>query len=356
MNIGIIGAGWFGCYVAEYLLENYSNISITLIDKNSNIFEGSSYNNQNRLHLGFHYPRCEITRIKCKNNFKKFIKKYYEFIEPIDKNYYIISKFSNLSYNDFIKLYNFDDYKLIKNNFNITNIEGNILNVNEMFINYKKVKDYFNSKLKKNKNIEILLNYEVQNVDVIDKNIIIINNEKKFNKLFICTYNQTNELIKNLFKNITNDIIYEKCLTLIYKKIDDVPFNCLTIMDGNFSSIYYYSTNEINNTEYYTLTDVKNTPLIKSSNINNVYNFNAYDLNEKVLLFEKNLIDYYPDFKKKFEFYSHYESLKCKNNSINDSRDINININDKQNIVNIWCGKLSFIFEINDIIDKIINI
>jgi replicative DNA helicase len=71
-------------------LNNFDNVSITIIDKNDEIFGGSSYNNQNRLHLGFHYPRCSITQQKCKKHFQHFIKQYANLLEDIDKNFYVI--------------------------------------------------------------------------------------------------------------------------------------------------------------------------------------------------------------------------------------------------------------------------
>ena len=43
--------------------------------KKKDIFNGASGYNQNRLHLGFHYPRSKKTRIQSKVGFYKFIKK-----------------------------------------------------------------------------------------------------------------------------------------------------------------------------------------------------------------------------------------------------------------------------------------
>ena len=74
-NICIIGGGWYGCYIAEYLLEHFNYLNITIIDEKHDIFEGSSSNNQNRLHLGFHYPKCDITKNKCKLYYTKFLNK-----------------------------------------------------------------------------------------------------------------------------------------------------------------------------------------------------------------------------------------------------------------------------------------
>ena len=333
-KICVIGTGWYGCYISEYLLDNYSNIDITILEKNNDLFTGSSYKNQNRLHLGYHYPRCPITREKCKKNYNKFLNKYTELVKHVDKNYYCISKNnSNISFNNYIKLYN--DYEVVHNNF-LNNIDGHILNTNEGFIDFKKTKKYFKKKF--HNRIKIKYNYYVKTIKNKD-GVVRINNELEFSKVFNCTYNQY---------QIESPIIYEKCLTLLYKKIEEVPFDCLTIMDGNFSSIYLYYDN------IYTLTNVTYTPLIKSYSFKEVREFNNYDLYNIKKKFEKNILNYYKDFKKKFKYYDFYESFKCKNISDLDSRDINIKID--KNIFNVWCGKISFVCELDFFIKNFLSI
>ena len=129
-NICIIGGGWYGCYIAEYLLEHFNYLNITIIDEKHDIFEGSSSNNQNRLHLGFHYPKCDITKNKCKLYYTKFVNKYKEVILPINKNYYVISSKSTIDYDNYIKLYDINDYSIIENKL-FTNIDNNIINTNK---------------------------------------------------------------------------------------------------------------------------------------------------------------------------------------------------------------------------------
>lgn len=321
MNICVIGGGWYGCYVTEFLIDNFKNINVTLLEKEKTLFSGSSYKNQNRLHLGFHYPRCEITRNKCKINFEKFKKKYNFILEEIEKNYYVISNESKVSYNDFIKLYK--DYSLVENNF-IKNVEGKIINTNEMYINFEKARKYFLEKFKDK--IKLVFNYEVKNIEKL-----------KYNKIFNCTYNQI---------QCETNVIYEKCLTLLYKKVNTIPFDCLTVMDGEFSSLFLYKN------DIYTLTNVKYSPLVKSKHFNDVKNFNEYNLDKKKKYMEENIKFYYPDFNKNFVYTGFYESYKCKNKCLNDSRDININI--KNNIFNIWCGKISLIFELDEKINKFV--
>lgn len=343
MNVCIIGSGWYGCYVAEYIIDKFKDINITILEKNNDIFDGSSYKNQNRLHNGFHYPRCKITRDKCIKYYNKFINKYPDIVTPINNNYYIISKTSKIKYNDYIKLYDKNSYTILNNNI-FTNVDRNILNVNESFINFYKAKEYFKNKLKDK--VKIINNFEVINLIQNDNNIIINNDYRyKFDKVFNCTYNQLNY-------NNNKSFMFEKCLTLVYEKINqNIDFDTLTIMDGNYSSLYTYKDN------LFTLTDVLNTPLIKHYDFNIVKDSNNYTIDNHTLLsyiskFEDNICYYYPTFKHNFKYNDYYISYKCKNiNNDLDTRDININIDN--NIINIWCGKISFIFDIDNYLNKI---
>lgn len=335
-NVAIIGGGWYGCYIAEYLLDNFNHLNITIIERDDDIFKGSSYNNQNRLHLGFHYPRCSITNRKCITNFHLFSEKYPELLENIEHNFYAIAEGSKIQFNDFKNLY--EDFTIMENDF-LKNIEGGIINTNEKYINFKKAQGYFKTKLL-NK-AKLLTNYNVINVKNIN-GVVNINNSLVFDKVFNCTYNQL-----EVDEQPSNHAIYEKSLTLIYKKISKIPFDCLTIMDGNYNSIFKYDDNDT-----YTLTSVKYTPLIIDSTFSKVQKFSDYDIHDKIRLFEEEILRFYPDFNKNFIYNGFYESFKCKNVNLNDSRDINVHID--KNIFSVWCGKISFIFELDSLINKFI--
>ena len=55
MRIAIIGAGFYGTYIA-YKLSEQKKYEVSIFEKNKNICCAAS-NNQYRLHTGFHYPR-----------------------------------------------------------------------------------------------------------------------------------------------------------------------------------------------------------------------------------------------------------------------------------------------------------
>ena len=93
MNIAIIGAGWFGCLIADELLKR--NYKVRIFERENEIFNNASGNNQNRLHLGFHYPRSKKTILQSKKGFEEFKKNLGRFCKEIPKNFYFISKDKN---------------------------------------------------------------------------------------------------------------------------------------------------------------------------------------------------------------------------------------------------------------------
>ena len=75
VDVLIIGGGIFG-YVprSNWLVL----LNIKLIETKSSLVAAASQNNQNRLHLGYHYPRDLNTAIQCKSGFDEFKEKIQE--------------------------------------------------------------------------------------------------------------------------------------------------------------------------------------------------------------------------------------------------------------------------------------
>jgi len=335
-TIIIIGSGWYGLY-SSLLLKNKFNIII--LEKNADIFNNSSYYNQNRLHLGYHYPRNNATRQICLNGYDKFINKFPEIVDDINKNYYIISKESVIDYESYLTIFNSNkkyEHEIINNHI-FLNIDGNIIQNKEKIINSDKAYKYFKNKIDNNL---IKFNYTVKTIKHID-NKIIINDELYTDYLLDCTYNQLN--LDNSQK-----YSYELTLSLVYKKYTESDdFDALTCMDGDFFSIF---PKDIKN-KIYTLTHVKYTPLIKSNNIEDIINYKLTNeiLNEKIKNMELSVQKYYKYFLDNFKYDSYFTSYKCKKISFSDDRDINIYNNN--NIISVNCGKITGIF----ILEKYLN-
>ena len=144
MKIAIIGAGWFGCHIAYELMNDGHEIKI--YEKENDIFLGASGFNQNRLHLGFHYPRSFITREQSKKGFKYFKKNYPKFSKKIKKNMYAISlsKENILDFETYLQILKLSKLKFKKLNFKklkINNVSG-LIKCDEEFIDKILLKNF----------------------------------------------------------------------------------------------------------------------------------------------------------------------------------------------------------------------
>ena len=330
-DIIIIGTGWYGLYTALLLQDTHN---VTVLEKNDDIFDNSSNYNQNRLHLGYHYPRCYKTRELCLNGYNKFINKFREVVDFIDDNYYCISKDSIIDFNTYKQIFNLPEYKhTFVNNSILNHIDGDIINTQEKIINSSRSKNYF----KKNINCEIKFNYLVEDIKQVgDK--VVINNDLECDLLFDCTYNQLN-LSKKKY-------IYENTISLIYERINfDDQYDSITIMDGDFFSLFPRDIDK----KTYSLTHVKYTPFQKYNSpgeINNVIDDNMVtEIKNNIITSVKK---YIPSFNTKYIYKGFFTSYKCKLISNNDNRSCVIEKDG--NVITVNCGKIIGIFELETFI------
>lgn len=315
-KIKIIGGGWYGCHTAsEYKING--NI-VNLFEKNNNIFCESSGKNQNRLHLGFHYPRSYNTRKLCLEGYQKFIDKYEFCTFKIKNNYYAVSNESNIDYKTFTDIMEKTNIEFeIIDNHNINNVEG-IIKVQERVIDNNIAKMYFKLFLNNN----LYYNNTISNI-----------HDENYDYIYNCTNNVYNQILKN-------EVKYEKTISLLLKLNNND--NAYTVMDGDFISLYPYDyTNCI-----YTLTHVKYTPLISSNFIEEVLNFNLTEDKLKSIksLMLNDMHKYLQLNENDYTVIDYFTSIKCKYLNSSDSRDIVVHRNN--NIYSMFCGKITGIFKI----------
>jgi len=325
MKIAIIGGGWVGCHLLSKFRQKYD---CTLFEKNDKLFLETSYKNQNRLHLGYHYARSSKTRELCYNTFDKFIQEYGFAIQEIENCVYSIPKNnSNIDFETYVDIFRKYDFKKVQLA-SLKNIEGSI-RVNEKLIDYKKIHDYFNTELKNN----CVFNSKKTIVELSNQYDLIIN-------------------ATNNFINCNQNSFYELTITLIYYLKNKIEFGSLTLVDGNLFSIY-----KLNNEGLYTLTDVEHTPIKKFKNISDLKEFEK-NINEEFIKnkrhkIENKILKYYPNFKNDFQYNSYFLSVKSKLNDKSDNR-YPIIIKDK-NVINCFTGKIQGIYPIESSIKQIID-
>jgi hypothetical protein len=324
MNIAIIGGGWVGCHLAHKLKDSHN---ITIYDKNVELFTETSYNNQNRLHLGFHYSRNLKTRNLCLTTFNRFMDDYSFLTKELIKNLYCVpTNESIIDYGTFLEIFN--KYEIENINIGLNKIEG-CVNTKERFIDFKKANLFFNQELR-----HLLIN------ENINKNKI-----KKLQKEYDLVINCTNNHIKY---NDEYNSFYELTLTLIYEKIKLTDFDALTLVDGKLFSIYPYKNND------YTVTDVEFTPIKKFNSVKKlnafIKNFDNTIVEKKQALIESRITKYYNNFTNDFRFKSYFLSTKSKIDNLSDDRSPIIIENN--NLINCFTGKIQGVYLIEDYIKQ----
>lgn len=328
MKIAIIGAGWVGCHLATKLKEEHE---ITVFEKGDFIFSETSYNNQNRLHLGFHYARNYKTRKLCLDTFDRFLDDYGHLTETVNKNLYCVPTHSSII--------DFETYLQIFKEFDFDNEESpiseipNCIGTNERYINFKRVKSFFQQKIQ-----NFIIQKEITKNDLSDL-------QKEYDLII----NSTNN---HLMMDDCVDCFYELTISLIYQKINSSGFGALTMVDGPLFSIYpYYDT-------LYSVTDVEYTPIKKFTDSKSIKNFIQNEITEEFINDRKNKIEhkilkFYPEFLLNFKYHSCFLSTKSKINDLSDERYPIIT--KKDNLVNCFTGKIQGIYIIEDYIKNIIS-
>ena len=268
MNVVIIGAGFYGCYIAKKIIEQNPKIKIDIYEKNSDILLGPARYNQYRLHTGFHYPRSFETIEQTIMGAKIFKKEFKNFFYYPRNNLYAIHKNSLTNFKDYLKiLNNFKlKFKIEKLNGidyfrNISDIEG-VVKVKEGVIKIDKLLRQIKKQTFKLTNIK--LNQEITNVDSNCGVIVSKSGEvkKKYDFIINTTYVNPNlGMSKDIFK-----LKYELAALVICKNIFNKSIG-ITIMDGDHISLYPMS-NKVSS-----LSSVIYTPFKKFSNLNEMKSY-----------------------------------------------------------------------------------
>jgi len=307
----IIGAGWVGCHLAKKFRENND----VVVYEKDEIFSktSSSFLNQNRLHLGYHYARNYDTRNLCKTTFDIFSKEYGFLLDSLKTNIYSVPIDDSLvDFKTYLKIFeDFDTHRITDIDF-LENIEGSIF-VDEKYINPKKAKKYFES---------LLINNIVYD-EIVDSDIGLLKDD------YDLIINSTN----NRFFPIIEKTFSENCTVFLYKRVKDIDFDAITLVDGNLFSLYPYENN------LFTLTDVEYTPM---------QNISIYEKRKKI---EQKVVKYYPSFKNYFEYSGHFQSVKNKIENMSAFRSPIIRHKDK--ILSCFTGKIQGIYFIENFINQL---
>jgi glycine/D-amino acid oxidase-like deaminating enzyme len=95
-DVVIIGGGFFGCSLA--LHTKTADNKVLVVEKETDLMLHASYNNQARVHGGYHYSRSLLTALRSRVNLGDFMEEYGEVVDSSFEKYYAISRaFSKVS-------------------------------------------------------------------------------------------------------------------------------------------------------------------------------------------------------------------------------------------------------------------
>lgn len=88
----IIGGGFYGAVIAVYLAKQRGLKNILLIEQESALLTRASYNNQARVHNGYHYPRSFTTAYRSQVNLPKFVRDWPDAVKQDFTKLYAIAR------------------------------------------------------------------------------------------------------------------------------------------------------------------------------------------------------------------------------------------------------------------------
>jgi glycine/D-amino acid oxidase-like deaminating enzyme len=100
----VIGGGSYGCFAALRLAQLHGGRSVVIIEQDQDIVLRASYNNQARVHNGYHYPRSLLTALRSRINAPRFIAEFKNAIYATTQQYYAVSRRrSNVTAGQFVQ-------------------------------------------------------------------------------------------------------------------------------------------------------------------------------------------------------------------------------------------------------------
>ena len=244
----VVGGGFFGMYLAEYLSRRGARV--ILCEKAEKLMKRASYNNQARVHNGYHYPRSILTAMRSHHSFPRFADEFAECIDSSFDNYYLVGRIlSKVTANQFqhfcerIGLECRDAPADIKNLTSSKWIEA-VFSTVEFTFDADKIGQQMYSRLESS-GVEIRTNCVVKSVrqapngvevELADATDELASEFVSARHVFNCTYSMTNSLVVNsrLDSIPLKHELTEICLVEMPEILRRVG---LTVMCGPFFSV-----------------------------------------------------------------------------------------------------------------------
>lgn len=239
-DVIVIGGGVFGCLSAIELAKK--GLSVKLVEKNADLMLAATLNNQNRLHLGYHYPRDVETAIQCQRGFYDFYRKYQNCILGGFDNAYFVSaqdsKVDFAGYSDFCRRASLPFRELNLSEFDevVENVEGGIL-TDEVIYDSKLLRaEVMQELLQNDVDVKCELNAETIQETSYGFEVDCGSERLRARAIVNCTYANFNSFNKGLGLP-ARKLQYELTVVPVVRWREGKPPIGVTVMDGAFFTV-----------------------------------------------------------------------------------------------------------------------
>ncbi len=270
-DICIIGGGFFGLYLASYFSRN--KVKVLLIEANKDFMTRASYNNQARVHNGYHYPRSVLTALRSRSSFPKFVNDFSNcVVNDFDKYYMIGKNLSKVTSSQFERFcHRIGAYLEVapKHICDLTNSDyiDAVFSAKEYAFDACKLKTEILERIDNNYST-LLLNTEAQSIQKnINGELSITIRDLKTNEepvinvkhVFNCTYANLNYVINNSKLELI-PLKHEMTEMCLVEVPDEIKHLGITVMCGPFFSIMPFPSVTNNGHYLHSLSHVRYTP------------------------------------------------------------------------------------------------
>lgn len=102
-DVTVIGGGFYGCMIAIHF--KGLGKKVLLLEREPDIMKRASFNNQARVHNGYHYPRAVMTAMSSHRNYARFVEEFSPSVKDSYLMTYLIAKGSKTNPDSFEALY-----------------------------------------------------------------------------------------------------------------------------------------------------------------------------------------------------------------------------------------------------------
>ncbi|MEA2907529.1 MAG: hypothetical protein QOI12_4916 [Alphaproteobacteria bacterium] len=209
----IIGGGTYGCFTALRLAERFGAASVAIVEKEPDLMRRASWNNQARVHSGYHYPRSVLTALRSRVNAPRFVDEFKAtIVSDFEQVYAVSRRGSNVTAGQFAQFCRRIGADLrparsgIRRLFDDDFIEA-VFSVTEFAFDADKLRECLRERIANSK-IELLLGHEAtkvvveageSNAQVLRLDVRDLQPDRagqlRCKYLYNCTYSRLNEIL-----------------------------------------------------------------------------------------------------------------------------------------------------------------